>query len=110
MNKVCKCGTHFWTFNPKHGECRRCYRKGQRDERARREKVGETETLRRAMVESYLKNDLPKSARASRNGSQVIVVWMGRSYTFHISGGEPKAQPTRKANPVASQTEAPAAN
>ena len=43
----------------------------------------EREELRMSLREAFLSSALPASARVIQRGTQVVVVWLGRSHTFY---------------------------
>lgn len=85
QTKRCPCGKQFSTDNPRHTQCRQCHRSKLRAEAAVRERQKQRESLRESLREAFLSGALPKSAATHRVGSQVVVVWMGRSHTFHLA-------------------------
>ena len=84
FHKTCACGTRFVTQNPKHDTCRACMRARRRAEARRAEPVRQRDELRESLCAAFRAGILPASAKVTQQGRQVVVVWMGRSHTFHL--------------------------
>jgi hypothetical protein len=84
IHRTCACGTRFVTQNPRHDTCRACMRERRRAEERRAEPVRQREELRECLRTALEAGTLPASARVTQSGRQVVVVWMGRSYTFYL--------------------------
>lgn len=87
--KCTSCPAVFVPFKPQHDKCARCARK-QIFARVHAQKtalapIHQADELRNCMREAFASGKLPASARVSQHGSQVVVVWQGRSHTFHAS-------------------------
>lgn len=85
QTRRCACGKRFSTDNPKHTQCRGCHRRKRQADADARERHQQAEVLRGSLRDAYLAGTLPKSAKSHCSGTQVVVVWMGRSHTFHLA-------------------------
>jgi len=84
FHKICACGTRFVTPKARHDTCRACMRARRRAEERRAEPVRQRNELRESLRTAFEAGTLPESAKVTQQGRQVVVVWMGRSHTFHL--------------------------
>lgn len=80
----CSCGRPFRPRRPEHKRCYTCHRSALIAEEQRHESAAAEQELRGALVQAYLAGNLPKSARVTARGSQLIVVWQGKSRTLYL--------------------------
>lgn len=83
-HKACSCGRKFVTRNPKHDKCSRCARMVARARAKRLEPALQAEELRLCLRDALAAGNLPKSARVTRQGSQAVITWQGRTVTVHV--------------------------
>jgi hypothetical protein len=53
-------------------------------EAQRAEPARQRNELRESLQAAFEAGSLPASAKVAQQGRQVVVVWMGRSHTFHL--------------------------
>ncbi|MFA5130625.1 MAG: hypothetical protein WC477_06995 [Patescibacteria group bacterium] len=83
FHRQCVCKRKFVTANPKHDKCSRCAGKLRRARTQQLVAGKQRDELRECLREAFVAGALPASARVTRNNSQVVVVWQGRSHTFY---------------------------
>lgn len=85
FHRECACKAKFITTNPKHDKCGRCARALFRARTEQEAALKQRDELRTCLRDAFVSKELPPSARVIQKGTQVVVVWQGRSHTFHVS-------------------------